>query len=177
MTVEEVAEAIRNLVVRGAPYRGGSRLWCGSGRSELSGHQEELAEYLESLELLSGTRPTAVNLSGPEADAAGLAEIRHCCRTSWQRSCCKRPGYFTEDVAANQAIGRYGADLSRTRFVFSLSVMPVLWPLVVMALPWGVVRSCFEQGKLMTYMPVKPGHCREPWLTAWDYIRIPSRLP
>ena len=183
VTVEEVAEAIRNLVVRGAPLIGVVAAYgVALAARNYRGHQEELAEYLEkALELLSGTRPTAVNLF------QALKRMRQV----WHENQALLPdqlaavllqearAIFTEDVAANQAIGRYGADLFQDQVRILTICNAGALATCGYGTALGVVRSCFEQGKLMNVYacetrPVLQGAR----LTAWELYQdsIPVTL-
>jgi len=97
-SAEEVAQAIRDMVVRGAPAIGCAAAF-GIALEKKSGRPMEAA-----FRVLAASRPTAVNLfwalermkkaQGLEAEAIAIYE---------------------EDLAANHAIGRLGAELIRER--------------------------------------------------------------
>ncbi|MBM4400589.1 MAG: S-methyl-5-thioribose-1-phosphate isomerase, partial [Crenarchaeota archaeon] len=64
-TVEEMAEAIKNLRVRGAPLLGAAAafgLALTACHSKANSKEKLLAELENSSKILKGTRPTAVNL-------------------------------------------------------------------------------------------------------------------
>src|SRR5215831_6121729 len=64
-TPAEVARAIKTMVIRGAPAIGVAAamgLAIGMRRSHATGTQKLAAEFYKTCELLSGTRPTAINL-------------------------------------------------------------------------------------------------------------------
>jgi methylthioribose-1-phosphate isomerase len=112
-TYEDVAAAIRNMVIRGAPAIGvaaamGVALGVAHADSgELDGQMEQICDTL------ARTRPTAVNLfwaidrmRNLYASLRGrpLTEIR-------ERLAAEAQQIRLEDIAINQAIGRHGADL------------------------------------------------------------------
>jgi len=126
----EVAEAIRSMVIRGAPAIGvaaamGVALGVKNSRSETVA---ELRADLDTIsETLAKTRPTAVNLfwaiqrmrkvfedclagrdsvggAVPGDEAASLRGVKSCLAAEAQR-------ILTEDIAINEAMGRNGADL------------------------------------------------------------------
>lgn len=151
--VEEVAEAIRRLAVRGAPAIGvaaayGLVLGVRDARSP-----EELKERFESAcELLRSTRPTAVNLHWalqrqrrvfqealarglpPEEIANALLEEAHTIRQ--------------EDVKANRLLGEHGAQLlsKGARVLTHCNAGALATAGYGTAL--GVVRAAWTQGKL-----------------------------
>ena len=115
-TYEEVAEAIRNMTVRGAPAIGvAAAMGVALGvRDSPAAHLAELRREFEQIcETLAGTRPTAVNLFWAiqrmqEKFAAlaelPIAELKQALITEAQRM-------YLEDIAANEAMGQYGAAL------------------------------------------------------------------
>jgi methylthioribose-1-phosphate isomerase len=109
----EVAQAIRSMVIRGAPAIGVAAA-MGVALGVLHADESNLeAEFEAICETLAGTRPTAVNLFWAIERMKRLylslrwrpiAEIRHRLVTEAQR-------IRTEDVAINVSIGRHGAGL------------------------------------------------------------------
>jgi methylthioribose-1-phosphate isomerase len=118
----DVAEAIRSMVIRGAPAIGvaaamGAAL--GIKHSAAKSAAELRSEFDKIAETLSKTRPTAVNLfwaiermrgvfesslaSQPE-DASGFDAVRGALEEEAQR-------ILAEDIAINEAMGRRGAEL------------------------------------------------------------------
>ena len=64
-TAPEVARAIKNMVIRGAPAIGVAAAWglaIGARRSKATGTQKFAAEFQTTSDLMAATRPTAVNL-------------------------------------------------------------------------------------------------------------------
>lgn len=111
----EVADAIRTMVIRGAPAIGCAAA-MGFAIGVLRADDKNIdAEVDEICDVLAGTRPTAVNLFWAiermrllyqeQRDAgAGLAAIRECLIAEAER-------VLREDIASNQALGRHGASL------------------------------------------------------------------
>jgi len=114
----EVADAIKTMVVRGAPAIGVSAamgLALGATQSTAASSAELEREFGELCEMMSATRPTAVNLfwaiekmrqefqrvktetSTPETIKAALVN--------------KALEIFQEDIEANRSLGRFGAEL------------------------------------------------------------------
>ncbi|MBI2681151.1 MAG: S-methyl-5-thioribose-1-phosphate isomerase [Candidatus Solibacter usitatus] len=112
-TYEEVAEAIRSMVIRGAPAIGVAAA-MGIALGVMQTPAETLdAKFGEICETLAGTRPTAVNLFwaidrmkkvfASHRDLA-IDRLR-------QRMIAEAQKIRLEDIAINMAIGRHGAVL------------------------------------------------------------------
>src|SRR5882724_10666673 len=112
-TYEEVAEAIRAMVIRGAPAIGvAAAMGVALGVAQASG--SELDAHFEKIcDTLARTRPTAVNLFWAidrmrrvfaESRGLPLPQLR-------QRLIAEAQQIRLEDIAINQAIGRHGAPL------------------------------------------------------------------
>src|SRR6185503_8146131 len=64
-TANEVARAIKTMVIRGAPAIGVAAamgIAMGAGRSKAQGTKQFAVEFTKLCELMAATRPTAVNL-------------------------------------------------------------------------------------------------------------------
>jgi len=115
---EDVAEAIKKMVVRGAPAIGVSAamgLALGASQSVGMSVSDLKDDFDYMCQVMSQTRPTAVNLfwaiermrarfKREEATSKDVAEIK-------ARLIEEAQTIFKEDIAANRAIGRHGADL------------------------------------------------------------------
>jgi methylthioribose-1-phosphate isomerase len=115
---EEVAEAIKKMVVRGAPAIGVSAamgLALGASQSVGTSVADLEDDFDYMCQVMSQTRPTAVNLfwaiermrarfNQEKADNQELDEIRH-------RLVEEALSIFREDIEANRALGRFGAEL------------------------------------------------------------------
>ena len=114
----EVADAIRTMVIRGAPAIGCAAA-MGVAIGVLKADDSDLdASFEEICTKLAATRPTAVNLfwaidrmrgvySGLRERGASLAEIRQ----ALVDEACR---VLEEDIESNRALGRHGADLLPT---------------------------------------------------------------
>jgi methylthioribose-1-phosphate isomerase len=181
---EDVAEAIRTLVVRGAPAIGVSAAF-GIALAARQSRAETVDDLLTDLERaskgLAATRPTAVNLfwalDRMRRVAAGvrgqsLAAVR-------ARLLYEAQAILDEDVAANRALGDHGAALvaPRARILTHCNAGALATAGYGTAL--GVIRSAHAQGKVALVWvdetrPVMQGSR----LTAWECDRdgIPHRL-
>jgi methylthioribose-1-phosphate isomerase len=157
-TAAEVATAIRDMVVRGAPAIG-----CAAAFGVVLGTSSKGA-----FELLAASRPTAVNLfwaldrmksaSHPEAEARAI---------------------FEEDLAANHAIGRHGAALvpKGARILTYCNAGALATSGHGTAL--GVIRSSFERDKSIAVIACETRpYLQGARLTAWECVQegIPCTL-
>jgi methylthioribose-1-phosphate isomerase len=115
---EEVADAIKTMVVRGAPAIGVSAamgLALGVNKSAGASVSDLEREFDRLCEMMSQTRPTAVNLfwaiekmrqefTRSKGETQQTGEIK-------QALIDKALEIFREDIAANRALGRFGAEL------------------------------------------------------------------
>ncbi len=100
---EEVAFAIKNMVVRGAPAIGIAAAYgVVLGVKNLS-----LSKLDEIIETLSRTRPTAVNLFWALERMKRRARLS----SSWRELLEEARAIHDEDIKANEAMGLYGAEL------------------------------------------------------------------
>jgi len=112
-TYEEVAEAIRSMVIRGAPAIGvAAAMGIALGVAQANGSDLD-AQFEKVYSTLARTRPTAINLFWAidrmkrvfaESRGLPLPQLR-------QRLIAEAQQIRLEDIAINQAIGRYGAAL------------------------------------------------------------------
>ena len=110
---QEVASAIRGMIIRGAPAIGVAAA-MGVALGVLEACDEDLDSHFEHVcDTLAGTRPTAVNLFWAidrmkrlwkSLDGLPLPEIR-------RRMIAEALEIHREDIAINEAIGRSGAPL------------------------------------------------------------------
>lgn len=115
-TYEEVAHAIKTMVVRGAPAIGvAAAMGIALGiKNSDANHVSELRRQFEEIcDTITSTRPTAVNLfwaadrMRARFDSIAeptVAQIRQALITEAQRM-------YVEDIASNEAMGRHGATL------------------------------------------------------------------
>src|SRR5688500_5280894 len=117
-TVNDVAKAIKTMVIRGAPAIGvcaAMGLALGAARSKATGTKQFTTEFQRTCDLLAATRPTAVNLfwaiermkrAFSEGALAGesVDQLKARLRTEADR-------IHDDDVASCRAIGVHGATL------------------------------------------------------------------
>jgi methylthioribose-1-phosphate isomerase len=109
----QVAEAIRSMVIRGAPAIGVAAA-MGVAIGVLQADEDRLdSEFQDICETLAGTRPTAVNLFWAIDRMKRLyAEVRHQPAEKIREALVREAIQIRlEDIAINEAIGRNGAVL------------------------------------------------------------------
>src|SRR5208283_4776579 len=106
-THQQVADVIRNMVVRGAPAIGVAAamgIALGVQNSHAENSAELKLEFDQICEIIRQTRPTAVNLFWAILRIRPIPQIKQALIEEAQRM-------HAEDIAANQAMGRHGAAL------------------------------------------------------------------
>ncbi|HKR00100.1 MAG TPA: S-methyl-5-thioribose-1-phosphate isomerase [Pyrinomonadaceae bacterium] len=115
---EEVADAIKKMVVRGAPAIGVSAamgLALGASQAAVSSAADLEQDFDYFCDVMSRTRPTAVNLfwaiermraafRRARAETDDVEEIK-------QRLVQEAQAIFKEDIEANRSLGRFGGEL------------------------------------------------------------------
>jgi methylthioribose-1-phosphate isomerase len=181
---EEVADAIRTLVVRGAPAIGvaaafGLALAARTSRAER--FDDLLADLDAAVKGLGATRPTAVNLfwALDRMRRTALAMRAVPLDATRARLLAEAQAILEEDLAANRALGDHGATLvgPGARILTHCNAGALATAGYGTAL--GIVRSAHAQGKVALVWvdetrPVMQGSR----LTAWECDRegIPHRL-
>jgi methylthioribose-1-phosphate isomerase len=181
---EEVADAIRALVVRGAPAIGVAAAFgvvLAARQSRAATADDLLVELETAMKGLAATRPTAVNLFWAlermkRVAVAGRGQTADELRA---RLLAEAQAIRDEDIAANQAMGRHGAELvpRGARILTHCNAGALATAGYGTAL--GVVRAAHAEGKVALVWvdetrPVMQGSR----LTAWECLRegIPHRL-
>src|SRR5437879_13817848 len=180
----DVAEAIRSLVVRGAPAIGCAAAFgvvLAARESRAQDGETLLADLEEAFKGLAATRPTAVNLFWALDRMRAVASAHQALPVPalQLRLLGEAQAIFEEDLAANHALGAHGADLvpAGARILTHCNAGALATAGYGTAL--GVVRAAHEQGKVALVWvdetrPVLQGSR----LTAWECVRdgIPHRL-
>jgi methylthioribose-1-phosphate isomerase len=184
-TYEEVADAIRTMVVRGAPAIGVTAAFgIALGVRDAEGdHVAELRRGFEDIcETMGETRPTAVNLFWAiermrarfaEASELPIAELRAAMLQEAQR-------IYLEDLAANEALSKHGAALlPATGAVLTHCNAGALATAGGYGTALGVIRAAVESGKKLTvYADETRPFLQGSRLTAWELMKdgIPTTL-
>jgi methylthioribose-1-phosphate isomerase len=178
-TVTDVAKAIRNMVIRGAPAIGvcaAMGLALGAARSKATGTKQFTTEFQKNCDLLAETRPTAVNLfwsiermkrAFSEGALAGesVDDLKARLRTEADR-------IHDEDVASCRAIGANGATLvpEQARILTHCNAGALATAGYGTAL--GVIRGAVEAGRKVRVLAdeTRP-FLQGARLTAWELVK------
>ena len=179
----KVAEAIREMVVRGAPAIGataGFGLALASQQSQAEEKTDLLSDLNVAGDILKDARPTAVNLEWAIKKVIRVAEefkgnvedIKNAVLTEAQK-------IADEDVEINKRIGRYGAELiddgdTVIHHCNTGALATVDWGTAL-----GVIRTAHDQGKKVNVLvdETRP-RLQGSRLTAWELerYRIPYKI-
>ncbi len=178
-TAQEVAKAIKTMVIRGAPAIGVAAamgIAVGMRRSTATGTKQFTTEFQKVCDLMAATRPTAVNLfwaieqmkrSFAEAAQRGgsVAEIKQRLETEARK-------IHDDDVKSCRAMGAHGATLvpDSARILTHCNAGALATAGYGTAL--GVVRAAAEQGKRVAVVAdeTRP-FLQGARLTAWELVR------
>ncbi len=171
-SAESVATAIRDMIVRGAPAIGVTAAYgLALEAAKLATGGNVRAGLEEAAAVLRAARPTAVNLAwavarmmrvASETDEATLAS----------RLAEEAVAIHKEDIEANRAIGRFGAELlgSTTTVLTHCNAGALATGGYGTAL--GVVRAAKEAGKsIAVYADETRPYLQGARLTAWELMR------
>jgi methylthioribose-1-phosphate isomerase len=181
---EQVADAIRTMVVRGAPAIGvaaamGIALGAQNSKAETVG---DLKRDLDQIcDVIRKTRPTAVNLfwaihrMQEKFERIRIRPIAQIKRELVEES--KR--MHAEDIAANQAMGRYGATLMPSEGGVLTHCNAGALATAGYGTALGVIRAAVEQGKkIHVYADETRPFLQGSRLTAWELLKdgIPTTV-
>jgi methylthioribose-1-phosphate isomerase len=178
-TANDVAKAIKTMVIRGAPAIGVAAamgIALGMRRSSASGTKQFTTEFQKTCDLMASTRPTAVNLFWAiermkkvfaEAAQGGCSvnEIK-------QRLEAEARRIHDEDVESCRTMGAHGATLvpQDARILTHCNAGALATAGYGTAL--GVIRAAAEQGKKVAVLAdeTRP-FLQGARLTAWELVR------
>src|SRR5450432_3277407 len=183
-THEQVADVIRNMVVRGAPAIGvaaamGIALGVSNSKAETPG---DLKRDLDQIcDLIGKTRPTAVNLfwairrmqeKYERIRIRPIPQIKRELIEEAQRM-------HAEDIAANQAMGRHGATLMPSSGGVLTHCNAGALATAGYGTALGVIRAAIEAGKkIHVYADETRPFLQGSRLTAWELMKdnIPTTV-
>ena len=183
-TYQEVADVIRNMVVRGAPAIGvaaamGIALGVKNSKTESVGQLKN--EFDEICDLIGKTRPTAVNLfwairrmqqKFESLRVRSVAQIKQALVEEAQRM-------HAEDIAINQEMGRNGAALMPASGGVLTHCNAGALATAGYGTALGVIRAAVEQGKkIHVYADETRPFLQGSRLTAWELVKdgIPTTV-
>jgi methylthioribose-1-phosphate isomerase len=156
-TVDDVADAIRSMIVRGAPAIG----VCAAFGLVLAARDGR--DLHEAAALLRATRPTAVNL--------GWA-IDRMLRTRHDALESEAMAIFEEDLEGNRRIGRYGRELLGKRATVLTHCNAGALATAGYGTALGVIRAAVEEGKtIAVFADETRPYLQGARLTAWELMQ------
>ena len=181
---EEVAEAIRTMIVRGAPAIGVAAAMgvaLGAQQSQATTMPEFEREFDAICNVLAGTRPTAVNLfwairrmrdKFEQLRTLPIEKVKAELVAEAQR-------VLVEDIAANEAMGRHGAVLLPASGAVLTHCNAGALATAGYGTALGVIRAAVASGKkLSVFADETRPFLQGSRLTAWELMKdgIPTTL-
>ena len=176
---QEVARAIRTMVIRGAPAIGVAAamgIALGMRRSSAKGTRQFAVEFQKICDMMAATRPTAVNLfwaidrmKRAFAEGAQAGESADELSNRLER---EARSIHDEDVASCRAMGAFGADVvpDGARVLTHCNAGALATAGYGSAL--GVIRAAVERGKkIAVFADETRPFLQGARLTAWELIR------
>src|SRR6187399_1277064 len=178
-TAQDVAKAIKTMVIRGAPAIGVAAamgIALGMRRSKATGTKQFTTEFQKICDLMAATRPTAVNLfwaiermkrtfAAAAQGGASVNELK-------QRLEAEAHAIHDEDVGSCKAMGAHGATLvpDEARILTHCNAGALATAGYGTAL--GVIRAAAEQGKRVAVLAdeTRP-FLQGARLTAWELVK------
>jgi methylthioribose-1-phosphate isomerase len=183
-TYQQVADVIRNMVVRGAPAIGvaaGMGIALGVQKSKAETVGDLKKDFEEICKVIGETRPTAVNLfwairrmqqKFETLRVRPMPQIKQAIVEEAQRM-------HAEDIAANQAMGRHGATLLPSAGGVLTHCNAGALATAGYGTALGVIRAAVEQGKkIHVYADETRPFLQGSRLTAWELMKdgIPTTV-
>lgn len=178
-TVNDVAKAIKTMVIRGAPAIGvcaAMGLALGAARSKATGTKQFTTEFQKNCDLLAETRPTAVNLfwaiermkrAFSEGALAGesVDQLKARLRSTADR-------IHDDDVASCRAIGVHGATLVPAEANILTHCNAGALATAGYGTALGVIRGAVEAGRKVRVLAdeTRP-FLQGARLTAWELVK------
>ncbi len=183
-THEQVADVIRNMVVRGAPAIGVAAamgIALGVKNSKAENGSELKQDFDQICDVIGQTRPTAVNLfwairrmreKFERLRVRPIPQIK-------QELIEEATRMHAEDIAANQAMGRHGATLMPSHGGVLTHCNAGALATCGYGTALGVIRAAVEQGKnIHVYADETRPFLQGSRLTAWELMKddIPTTV-
>jgi methylthioribose-1-phosphate isomerase len=183
-TYQEVADVIRNMVVRGAPAIGVSAamgIALGVKNSKAENVSELKREFDQICDLIGKTRPTAVNLFWAIKRMQQKFETLRVRPVSQMKQALieEAQRMHAEDIAINQAMGRHGATLMPASGGVLTHCNAGALATCGYGTALGVIRAAVEAGKkIQVYADETRPFLQGSRLTAWELTKdnIPTTV-
>ncbi len=183
-TYQQVADVIRNMVVRGAPAIGVAAamgIALGVQNSKAENGADLKKDFDQICEVIGQTRPTAVNLfwairrMGEKFEALRVRPIPQIKQSLIEEA----QRMHAEDIAANQAMGRHGATLMPSSGGVLTHCNAGALATAGYGTALGVIRAAVEAGKkIHVYADETRPFLQGSRLTAWELMKdgIPTTV-
>ena len=183
-TYEEVADAIRTMIVRGAPAIGVAAAMgvaVGVRQSQAQDHETLKCEFGRMSDVMASTRPTAVNLfwairrmrnKFDQVSSLPIPQIKQAMVAEAQRM-------LEEDVASNRAMGQHGAALLPASGTILTHCNAGALASCGYGMALGVIRAAIDSGKkLHVFADETRPFLQGSRLTAWELMKdgIPTTV-
>jgi methylthioribose-1-phosphate isomerase len=178
-TANEVAKAIKTMVIRGAPAIGVAAamgIALGMNRSKATGTKQFTTEFQKTCDLMAGTRPTAVNLfwaiermkkafAAAAHDGRSVDEIKRLLVDEAR-------AIHDEDVQSCRTMGAHGAGLVPDSAKILTHCNAGALATAGYGTALGVIRAAAEQGKKVAVLAdeTRP-FLQGARLTAWELVK------
>ncbi|MEO2069097.1 MAG: S-methyl-5-thioribose-1-phosphate isomerase [Desulfurobacteriaceae bacterium] len=173
-TYEDVAQAIEQMVVRGAPAIGVVAAYgVALGAKQILKETKSFVEFKARLELiisrLAATRPTAVNLFWALKRMKKIVEAGQKEEDIVFALETEAVNIERQDVETNKKIGYYGAELLSSREVILTHCNTGALATAGYGTALGVIRAAVESGKdILVYVDETRPYLQGARLTAWE---------
>mmetsp|Transcript_30303 Transcript_30303/g.50945 ORF Transcript_30303/g.50945 Transcript_30303/m.50945 type:complete len:362 (-) Transcript_30303:31-1116(-) len=182
-TVEDIAKAIKDMVVRGAPAIGvtGAFGMALAAKNFSGSSRDDLIKLLKTTkDTLDAARPTAVNLMWATARMVEVAETLPLKVQELKEALILEADCLAEeDVAINQRIGRFGASVIPDTANLIHHCNTGALATVDYGTALGIIFACHEQGKkIHVWVDETRPRLQGAKLTAWELMQkgIPMHL-
>jgi methylthioribose-1-phosphate isomerase len=178
-TANDVAKAIKTMVIRGAPAIGVAAamgIALGMGRSRATGTKQFTTEFQKTCDLMAGTRPTAVNLFWAiERMKKTFADVAHngsSVDEIKRRLVDEARAIHDEDVQSCRTMGAHGAGLVPDSAKILTHCNAGALATAGYGTALGVIRAAAEQGKKIAVLAdeTRP-FLQGARLTAWELVK------
>lgn len=166
---DEVYEAIKTMIVRGAPAIGVS---AALGMALAARDAKDFAEYTAISEKMKQARPTAVNLMWAVDRLQKIAQ-KHPKDVAAMRKAviAEAQVMLNEDIETNKAMGKFGADVVPKNARILTHCNAGALACVAYGTALGVIRAAHAQGKVkMVYSDETRPRLQGGKLTAWEMV-------
>ncbi len=172
----EVAQAIRDMAIRGAPAIGAAAAFgmaLAAHRSPASDRDELLSDLHKAASTLKAARPTAVNLSWAVSRLMRRAEAEDDVASVREALSREAQALADEDIQINKRLGQHGAALVQDGDTILHHCNTGALATVDYGTALGVIRTAHEQGKQIHVLvdETRP-RLQGARLTAWELQQL-----